>query len=68
MAPESPLVFFLVRAWYEEGRLYARVRRSLDLSQPETEYTTDPDEVIRRLRAWLHDIDPTVAPTSPPAT
>jgi len=65
---ESPLAFFLVRAWYEEERLFARIRHSLDVSKPETEYlTTDPDEVIRYLQAWLRDIDPTVAPTSPPA-
>jgi hypothetical protein len=68
MSPEPPLAFFLVRAWYEEGRLHARIRRSLDVSDPESEYlTTDPDEVIRYLRAWLHEVNPTIAPTSSPA-
>jgi hypothetical protein len=54
----SPAVF-LVRAWYEEGRLYARIRSSSDVTGPETEHlSVDPEDVVRRLRAWLNDLDP----------
>jgi hypothetical protein len=64
---EAPLAFFLVRAWYEDGRLYARVRHSQDVSQPETELlTTDPDDLVKYLVTWLRELSPATPPPHHP--
>ncbi|TNC25714.1 hypothetical protein [Amycolatopsis alkalitolerans] len=47
---------FLVRAWYEDGQLRARITYLVEPgSGPHAQVTTaDPAEVHRHLAEWLH--------------
>ena len=48
----------VIRAWIEEGRLRARITRTLDISSRDVVETVaaSDDEIVTIVRAWLREL------------